>query len=118
MTDQSGRREQRAWNWYDWANSAFYTTTLTVLFGPFMITVAGRAAGCGDSPDDTCRKAVDVLGLHLAAGSLPSYLTSFATILSALILPVVGALVDRSPRKRWNMAWFAWGGAFFGALLR
>lgn len=111
------RRQQRAWNWYDWANSAFYTTTLTVLFGPFMITVAGRAAGCGDSPDDTCRKAVDVLGLHLAAGSLPSYLTSFATIVSALVLPVVGALVDRSSRKRWNMAWFAWGGAFFGALL-
>ena len=43
------RREQKAWNWYDWANSAYYTTVLTVLFAPFMITVAGRAAGCGDS---------------------------------------------------------------------
>jgi MFS transporter, UMF1 family len=111
------RAQQRAWNWYDWANSAFYTTTLTVLFGPLMITVAGRAAGCGDSPDDTCKKTVDVLGLHLAAGSLPSYLTSFATILSAFILPVVGALVDRSGRKKMHMAWFAWSGAFFGALL-
>jgi UMF1 family MFS transporter len=111
------RAQQRAWNWYDWANSAFYTTTLTVLFGPLMITVAGRAAGCGESPDDTCSKTVDVLGLHLAAGSLPSYLTSFATIVSALILPVVGALVDRSARKRLHMAWFAWSGAFFAALL-
>ncbi|MEP9383557.1 MFS transporter [Nocardioides cheoyonin] len=111
------RNEQKAWNWYDWANSAFYTTVLTVLFGPFMITVAGRAAGCGDSPDDTCDRTVSVLGLHLAAGSLPSYLTSFATILSAFILPVVGAMVDRSPRKKWNMAWFAWVGAFFCALL-
>ena len=111
------RVEQRAWNWYDWANSAFYTTVLTVLFGPFMITVAGRAAGCGDSPDDTCAKTVGVLGLHLAAGSLPSYLTSFATIASAVILPIVGALVDRSGRKKWHMAWFAWAGAFFCALL-
>jgi UMF1 family MFS transporter len=111
------RAQQRAWNWYDWANSAFYTTTLTVLFGPLMITVAGRAAGCGESPDDTCSKTVDVLGLHLAAGSLPSYLTSFATIVSALILPLVGALVDRSARKRLHMAWFAWSGAFFAALL-
>ncbi|UDY25222.1 MFS transporter [Nocardioides sp. Kera G14] len=111
------RAEQKAWNWYDWANSAFYTTVLTVLFGPLMITVAGRAAGCGDDADDTCKKAVDVLGLHLAAGSLPSYLTSFATILSAFILPIVGALVDRSARKKWHMAWFAFAGSFFAALL-
>lgn len=110
------RAEQRAWSWYDWANSAFYTTTLTVLFGPLMITVAGRAAGCAD-PDDTCKRTVDVLGLHLAAGSLPSYLTSFATIASAFILPIVGALVDRSSRKKLHMAWFAWSGAFFAALL-
>jgi UMF1 family MFS transporter len=110
-------REQRGWSWYDWANSAFYTTVLTVLFGPFMITVAGRAAGCGEDPDDTCRKTVEVLGLQLAAGSLPSYLTSFATITSALVLPVVGAFVDRSGRKKWNMAGFAWAGAFFASLL-
>jgi UMF1 family MFS transporter len=90
---------------------------LSVLFAPFMITVAGRAAGCGNSADDTCDKTVDVLGLHLAAGSLPFYLTSFATIASAFVLPVVGALVDRSSRKRLHMAAFAWAGSFFAALL-
>jgi UMF1 family MFS transporter len=110
-------REQRAWSWYDWANSAFYTTVLTVLFGPFMITVAGRAAGCGDDADDSCHKTVEVLGLHLAAGSLPSYLTSFATIASALVLPVVGAFVDRSTHKKWHMAGFGWAGSFFASLL-
>jgi len=110
-------REQKAWYWYDWANSAYYTTVLSVLFAPYMITVAGRAAGCGDDADDTCNKTVSVLGLHLAAGSLPFYLTSFATILSAFILPVVGAMVDRSPRKKMHMAGFAWAGAFFAALL-
>jgi MFS transporter, UMF1 family len=110
-------KEQRAWYWYDWANSAYFTTVLSVLFAPYMITVAGRAAGCGDSPDDTCTKAVSVLGLHLAAGSLPFYLTSFATILSAFILPVVGAMVDRSSRKKWHMAGFAWAGALSASLL-
>jgi UMF1 family MFS transporter len=110
-------REQKAWYWYDWANSAYYTTVLSVLFAPYMITVAGRAAGCGDSADDTCDKTVSVLGLPLAAGSLPFYLTSFATILSALILPIVGAMVDRSSRKKWHMAGFAWAGSFFAALL-
>jgi UMF1 family MFS transporter len=110
-------KEQKAWYWYDWANSAFYTTILSVLFAPFMITVAGRAAGCGSSADENCSKTVSVLGLHLAAGSLPFYLTSFATISSAVVLPVVGAVVDRSGRKRRNMAAFAWSGSFFAALL-
>ena len=103
-------RQQRAWNWYDWANSAYYTTVLTVLFAPYLITVAGNAAGC-TNPDENCRRTVDVLGLHLAAGSLPSYLTSFATISSAVILPLVGAMVDRSSRKRVHMGVFAWLGA-------
>ncbi|TIC86466.1 MFS transporter [Nocardioides sp. GY 10127] len=110
------RRQQHAWNWYDWANSAFYTTVLTVMFAPYMITVAGRAAGCTDA-DETCRRTVDVLGLHVAAGSLPAYLTSFATIASAFVLPVVGAFVDRSRRKKLHMAGFAWAGSFFAAML-
>ena len=110
------QRQQRAWNWYDWANSAYYTTVLSVMFAPYMITVAGRAAGCPD-PDESCTRTVSVLGLHLAAGSLPFYLTSFATIASAFLLPVVGAFVDRSGRKKMHMATFAWAGSFFTGLL-
>ena len=109
-------QQQKAWNWYDWANSAYYTTVLSVLFGPYMITVASKAAGCADTVT-TCSKTVEVLGLHLAAGSLPSYLTSFATISSAFVLPIVGALVDRSARKKLHMAVFAWLGAAFASLL-
>jgi UMF1 family MFS transporter len=110
-------KEQKAWNWYDWANSAYYTTVLSVLFAPYMITVAGRAAGCGNSADETCNRTVDLLGLHLAAGSLPFYLTSFATIASAFVLPPVGALVDRSSHKKRHMAAFAWAGSLCTALL-
>jgi len=110
------RSEQRAWNWYDWANSAYYTTVLSVLFAPYMITVAGRAAGCADL-DETCNKTVSLLGLPVAAGSLPFYLTSFATIASAFVLPVVGAFVDRSAHKKLHMAGFAWSGSFFAMLL-
>jgi UMF1 family MFS transporter len=109
-------RQQKAWNWYDWANSAFYTTVLSVMFAPYMITVVGKAAGCPDA-DETCKKTVSLLGLHLAAGSMPSYLTSFATISSALLLPIVGAFVDRSARKKLWMAGFAWAGAAVASLL-
>ncbi len=109
-------RQQKAWYWYDWANSAFYTTVLTVLFAPYMIEVAGKAAGCVD-PDESCDKTVSLLGLDLAAGSLPFYLTSFATIASAFVLPIVGAMVDRSAHKKRHMAVFAWAGAACGSLL-
>ncbi len=110
------QRQQKAWNWYDWANSAFYTTVLSVMFAPYMITVAGKAAGCVNA-DENCSKTVSVLGLHLAAGSLPSYLTSFATIAGAFVLPVIGTVVDRSPRKKLHMVIYAWAGAAFGCLL-
>lgn len=110
------QRQQKAWYWYDWANSAFYTTVLTVLFAPYMIEVAGKAAGCVD-PDESCSRTVSLLGLDLAAGSLPFYLTSFATIFSALLLPIVGAMVDRSAHKKRHMAFFAWAGAACGSLL-
>ncbi|MET3963830.1 UMF1 family MFS transporter [Marmoricola sp. OAE513] len=116
MTAADRLAQQKAWNWYDWANSAFFTTVLSVMFAPYMITVAGKAAGCVDA-DETCSKTVELLGLHLAAGSLPSYLTSFATIASAFLLPVVGAFVDRSHHKKRHMAGYAWAGAAFGSLL-
>lgn len=116
LTPLDRRRQQNAWNWYDWANSAFYTTVLSVMFAPYMITVAGKAAGCVDA-DETCARTVSVLGLDLAAGSLPSYLVSFATISSAFVLPIVGAFVDRSAHKKRHMAAYAWSGAASASLL-
>jgi len=35
--------EQRAWAWYDWANSAFFTTVVTAVFPGFYASYA--AAG-------------------------------------------------------------------------
>lgn len=109
-------REQRAWYWYDWANSAYFTTILSVLFAPYMATVAGRAAGCGDEVEG-CERTLSVIGIAVSPGSLPFYLTSFATILSAFLLPIVGAVVDRSAHKKRHMAGFAWSGAACASLL-
>ena len=84
-------REQKAWYWYDWANSAYVTTVATVLFAPYLIAIAKEAA-----VDDR----ISVLGLSVAPGSLPSYLVTFSTILSALILPPLGAMMDRTEKKK------------------
>ena len=40
-------REQKAWYWYDWANSAYTTTIGTVFFGPYFINLAENAVGEG-----------------------------------------------------------------------
>ena len=108
--------EQKAWCWYDWANSAYFTTILSVLFAPYMATVAGRAAGCGEEVEG-CGRTLSLIGLQVSPGSLPFYLTSFATIASAFVLPLVGAVVDRSAHKKRHMAGFAWAGAASASLL-
>ena len=102
------RDEQRAWAWYDWANSAFVTTTGTVLFAPYLTSVAERAA-CGSADD--CGRDLSVLGLPVSPGSLVFYVITFTTVLSALVLPVVGAVADRSASKRRLLGRFAWVGA-------
>jgi MFS transporter, UMF1 family len=102
------RREQRAWYWYDWANSAYVTTVTTVLFAPYLIAIAKDAA-----VDDR----ISVLGLSVAPGSLPSFIITFSTLLSAVILPPLGALADRTARKKELLAGFAWVGAGFASLL-
>jgi UMF1 family MFS transporter len=108
------RKEQRAWYWYDWANSGYVTTVATVLLAPYLISVAERDA-CGRVTDVDagfrCTQDLSVLGLSVSPGSLVFYVVTVATIVSALVLPVVGAAADRSPRKKTVMARFAWLGA-------
>ncbi|MDX6323874.1 MAG: transporter, family [Nocardioidaceae bacterium] len=112
------RKEQRAWYWYDWANSGYVTTVATVLFAPYLISVAERSA-CGYVGTDShkCNQHLNVLGLLVSPGSLVFYVVTLATIVSALVLPVVGAAADRSPRKKTVMAGFAWAGSVFAALM-
>jgi UMF1 family MFS transporter len=113
-------KEQRAWYWYDWANSAYVTVVATVLFAPYLTSVAERAA-CGFVTDEDkglkCSEHLQVLGLGISPGSLVFYVFTIATILSAFILPIVGAAADRSPRKKNIMGGFAWAGSLAAALM-
>lgn len=101
-------REQRAWYFYDWANSAFSTTIAGVLFAPYLIAIAKEAA-----VDDR----ISVLGVSVAPGSLPSYTITASTLISAVLLPLLGAVADRTARKKDLLAGFAWAGAAAAALL-
>lgn len=105
-------REQRAWYFYDWANSAYVTTVLTVLFSPYLASIAETAAcGAPGTPENPCTTNLRILGLPLSPGSLPLYVITATTLLSALFLPVVGAIADRSHHKKHVLGGFAWVGA-------
>lgn len=75
--------EQRAWAWYDWANSTYYTTVITAVFPPFFATYA--AAGL-EPAQATARFAA---------------ITTFSVAVVAVVSPLLGALADYSGiRKR------------------
>jgi UMF1 family MFS transporter len=97
------RREQRGWYFYDWANSAFYTTVVTLFFGPYLTVLAKKAA----SPDGF----VYPLGIKIAAQSVWPYLVSLSVLSQVLALPVLGAIADYGRRKREMLALFAYAGA-------
>jgi UMF1 family MFS transporter len=108
-------REQRAWYFYDWANSGYVTTTGTVLFGPYLTSIAKDAAGCVG--DGVCDARLHLFGIPIAPGSLFFYTVTFATLFSAFLLPIVGAVVDRRGDKRKVLGAFAWIGASAACLM-
>jgi UMF1 family MFS transporter len=100
----TSRREQRAWYFYDWANSAFPTTVLTVFIGPYLTTIAKAAAGSDGF--------VHPLGIRIAAESFFPYVVSLSVLLQVFLLPLLGAIADYSHFKKQMLAVFAYVGAF------
>ncbi|MET7329616.1 MFS transporter [Nonomuraea sp. NPDC005650] len=121
------RREQRGWYFYDWANSAFYTTIISVFLGPYLIPVAKTAACAKDFPNvasGTCVADfdkladsnpglgyVDVLGADIRPAAFFGLTLTIAVFLQIVVLPVVGALADHTGRKREMLGGFAYVGA-------
>ncbi|MDP9867866.1 MULTISPECIES: MFS transporter [Streptosporangium] len=100
---QARRREQRGWYFYDWANSAFNSTVLTVFLGPYLTTIAETAA--------QGRPYVDVLGFDVRPSAYYSFVVGTAAILQIILMPVAGALADHTGRKKELMGLFAYIGA-------
>lgn len=102
------QRERVGWYFYDWANSAFYTTVVTVFLGPYLTEVA-KAAAQSLGEDNTF---VYPLGIKVFYGSFFPYVVSLSVALQVLLLPILGALADYSHRKKQMLALFAYIGAF------
>ena len=93
---------------------ALVPVVATVFLGPYLGAVARRAAGC-TAPTDVaagCPGArLHPLGIPVAPGSLFAYTVSLSVLLTVVVLPVVGAVADRSAHKRLLLAAFAYIGA-------
>lgn len=96
-------REQRGWYFYDWANSAYYTTVVTLFFGPYLTALAQAAADSGGF--------IHPLGLKIDARSWWPYVLSASVFAQIAVLPLVGAAADRTRRKRALLGAFAFLGA-------
>lgn len=108
VTDAAGgtaerRREQRGWYFYDWANSVFSTSVLTVFLGPYLTEIAKSAADADGF--------VHPLGIPVRAGSYFAYTVSVSVLLSVLVMPLAGAVADRTGRKKPILGGFAYLGA-------
>ena len=80
--------EQRAWAWYDWANSVYFTTVITAVFPGFFATYA--AAGLEPA------QATARFGL----------ITTASVAVVAILSPILGALADYSGIKKKLLALF------------
>jgi UMF1 family MFS transporter len=99
------KREIFGWAMYDWANSAFSTTVGTVFLGPYMASLAAKAAE--SFPDGMAR----LLGVPIAPDSFYPYCVSISVGLQVLFLPILGAIADYSHLRKQMMQVFAVTGA-------
>jgi UMF1 family MFS transporter len=121
LDETDRRRDQRAWCWYDWANSVFPTSIVTVFGSLYLTTVAKHdalAAGQTCLTRNALVKCnVSLFGLVFPAGSLFDYLLAASTLLQVAVLPLTGAIADRTQHKRRMLGLFAFTGAAATALL-
>ncbi len=117
------KREIFGWAMYDWANSAFSTTVVTVFLGPYLTSITKAAADASG--------LVYLLGVPIRYNSFFTYIISASVLLQVTILPILGALADYTHLRKQLMQLFCFigasatiamffllpGGHLFGALL-
>ena len=93
------KREIFGWTMYDWANSAFSTTVVTVFLGPYLTSVAEAAADANGF--------LRVLGFSIRYDSFFTYCVSLSVGLQVFILPLLGAIADYSHLRKRMLVLFA-----------
>ena len=93
------KREIRGWAMYDWANSAFSTTVVTALLGPYILALAEENAGMA------------LFGITIEPAAIFPFVASIAVLLQVPLLPLLGTVVDYTHLKKRIMMVLAYSGA-------
>ncbi len=78
---------------YDWANSAFVTSVITVVLPVYFLTLTPDGSG-------PVTVAVGGLALHTNGDALWMYLTGFYMLAAGLCAPVLGAIADQARGRK------------------
>jgi len=108
---QNDRREIFGWMMYDWANSAFQTTVVTVLAGPYLTALAQNAVS-----ENGVVLSLGPLGV-VTAKSLFPFCVSASVLLQVVLLPLLGSIADYTTLKKPIMAGFCTLGVVATSLL-
>ncbi|MBP6803988.1 MAG: MFS transporter, partial [Chloroflexi bacterium] len=100
MTMINDRREIRGWMMYDWANSAFSTTVVTALLGPYILALAASSTA-----------PLSVFGVRIEPAAIFPFASSMSVLLQVLFLPFLGTIADFTNLKKRLMLTFAYIGA-------
>ena len=106
---KNNRREIFGWVMYDWANSAFLTTVISVLAGPYLTALAQNALGDENG-------VIFDLGWFgaVTAKSLFPFAISFSVFGQVFLLPFLGAIADYTHLKKTFMMFFCAVGVLAG----
>jgi UMF1 family MFS transporter len=100
------KREIFGWAMYDFANSAFATTILAVIFNQYFATVV--AGG---------EKGVEFFGFRLHGASFFTFSVALSMAISAVLAPLLGAVADASASKKKFLMVFCYTAVLFTGLL-
>ncbi|MEP6635260.1 MAG: MFS transporter [Acidobacteriota bacterium] len=102
--DKNDPREIFGWKMYDWANSAFSTTIVGALYGPYLTELTQRAVG-----ENGVVFNLEPMGAITAKSFFPTCV-SVAVFLQIFLLPILGSVADYSNLKKKLMAVFCYIG--------
>lgn len=95
---------------YDWANSAFYTTVISVMLGPYLISLAESSVGKEGL-------IVDLGLFRVTTGGFPAFCLAISVVSMVVFLPFLGAVADYTHLKKQLMAGFCYLGVLASSLL-
>jgi UMF1 family MFS transporter len=107
------RREIFGWSMYDWANSGFQTTVVTVLAGPYLTALARADVG----ENGVIFDLGPFPGMTVTSKSFFPFCIGFSVFLQVFLLPVLGAIADYTNLKKRLMAIFCYVGSAATCLL-